>query len=184
MRSAATNPAASPIPPAHTRGTPRSPSSFTSCSALFGPACPPARWFTAIRPRTPESSPFSVHFRSVTSWYARPPTWATRSTTHRGLPNDVIKNRTPSSIATSTQRVHQLLGAVRSRMPARTLVHRDQAAHSRIEPFQRPLPLGHVVVHEAANLGNAVDDPPGLAQRRDKEPHALLDRHVHPALHT
>src|SRR5213593_2709495 len=104
MRSAATNPAASPIPPAHTRGTPRSPSSFTSCSALFGPACPPARWFTAIRPRTPESSPFSAHFRSVTSWYTRPPTWATRSTTHRGLPNDVIKNRTPSSIASSTER--------------------------------------------------------------------------------
>src|SRR6266550_601954 len=85
MRSAATNPAASPIPPAHTRGTPRSPSSFTSCSALFGPACPPARWFTAIRPRTPESSPFSAHFRSVTSWYTRSPPWATRSTTHRGL---------------------------------------------------------------------------------------------------
>src|SRR2546426_6944182 len=83
MRSAATKPAASPIPPAHTRGTPRSPSSSTSCSALFGPACPPARRFTAISPRTPESSPFSAHFRSVTSWYTRPPNGATRSTTQR-----------------------------------------------------------------------------------------------------
>src|SRR6266550_616103 len=90
MRSAATNPAASPIPPAHTRGTPRSLSSSISCSALFAPACPPARRFTAIRPRTPESSPFSAHLRSVTSWYTRPPTWATRSTTQRGLPGDDI----------------------------------------------------------------------------------------------
>src|SRR3989442_3226636 len=103
MRSTATTRPASPTPPAHTRGTPKSPSSFTSCSALFGPACPPARWFTAIRPRTPESSPFRAHFRSVTSWYTRPPTWATRSTTHRGLPSDVIKNRTPSSIATRSE---------------------------------------------------------------------------------
>src|SRR2546422_7835563 len=54
--------------------------------------------------RPPRSTlfPYTTLFRS--SWYTRPPTWATRSTTHRGLPSDVIKNRTPSSIATSTQR--------------------------------------------------------------------------------
>src|SRR5437764_1242774 len=110
MRSAATNPVASPIPPAHTRGTPRSPSSFTSCSALFGPACPPARRFTAIRPRTPESSPFSAHFRSVTSWYTRPPTWATRSTTQRGRRGgpDTPANRRTSDHLTGGVRDHGL----------------------------------------------------------------------------
>src|SRR2546426_7282795 len=35
---------------------------------------------------------------------ALPATWRTRSTTQRGLPSEVMKKRTPSSNATSTQR--------------------------------------------------------------------------------
>src|SRR6266481_5036302 len=78
---------------------------------------------------------------------------------------------------------HQLFGAFRSRMTAGAAVHRDEAARARVEPLERPLPLGDVVVHHAADLSDAIDHPARLAERRDEEPHARFDCRVHPALH-
>src|SRR2546428_10270147 len=42
--------------------------------------------------------------------------------------------------------------------------------------LERPLPLGDVVVHHAADLSDAIDHPARLAERRDEEPHALVTR--------
>ena len=81
------------------------------------------------------------------------------------------------------QLIDQLLGAVRSRMPAGPAVHGDQTTYPGVEPLEGPLALGHIVVHHAADLGDAVHHPARLAERRDEEPYAVLDRHVHPARH-
>ena len=102
--SAAAKSSGVPTPPAHTTGSPRSWTSSSTSSTPRGPAWPPARRFTAMSPWTPASTAFWAHFRSVTSWYTTPPTCATASTTHRGLPREVTKKRTPSSRARSTQR--------------------------------------------------------------------------------
>ena len=102
MRKASTNPAASPMPPAHTTGSANGANSSSSARGSRGPAWPPARRLTAISPSAPPSRALAAHLASVTSWYTTPPTACTLSHTQRGSPNEVTKNRTPSSSAMST----------------------------------------------------------------------------------
>ena len=43
-------------------------------------------------------------------------------------------------------------------------VHGNQTVHSAVDGFQRPFSLGDVVVYEAANLADFVDDPAWLSE--------------------
>ena len=86
---------------------------------------------------------------------------------------------TPRSCSSSYQR----LGALRPGVAARPVVDRDQAVHPRFEPLQRPAALGHVVVDPAAGGVRLLHHPARIAQRGDEEADALLQRHVHEALH-
>src|SRR5207249_2448554 len=82
-----------------------------------------------------------------------------------------------------TQLLDELRGAARTRVTAGAAVHGDEPAHTCLEPLQSPLALGDVVVDEAGDLTHALHDPARLAERRDEEPDALLQRDVHPTLH-
>ena len=46
--------------------------------------------------------------------------------------------------------VHQLRGRLGARVPAGARVHRDQPVHAAREALLGPLPLGHVVIDDAA----------------------------------
>src|ERR1019366_416261 len=63
-------------------------------------------------------------------------------------------------------------------MSARAIVNRDDAVHSAVDGLLRPLPLGDVVIDHAANRVHAFAHPLRIAERRDEEPHTLLERDV------
>ena len=64
------------------------------------------------------------------------------------------------------------------------VVDRDQAVDAALEPLLGPLALGDVVIDDAADGVDLVDNPPRIAERRDEEAHALLERDVDPADHS
>ena len=66
--------------------------------------------------------------------------------------------------------------------PARSLT-RDEAVDPALEALLGPLALGHVVVDDAADRPHPVHHPARVAERGHEEAHALLERHVDPALH-
>src|SRR5262245_25302801 len=55
------------------------------------------------------------------------------------------------------------LGAVRSRVPARAIVHGNEAVHAAGQSLLGPFALGHVVINDAALQSDAVHHPARIA---------------------
>ena len=69
-------------------------------------------------------------------------------------------------------------------MSARSLVDRNESVHARVHRLLSPFFFCDVVVDDATDLCNPVDDPFRFAERGDEEAYSFFERGIDPLDHT
>lgn len=69
-------------------------------------------------------------------------------------------------------------------MPARPIVHANEAVDAAFQGSLGPFSLGDIVVHGSPHRMHLLDNPLRISQRGDEKPNPFLQRNVHPFAHS